>query len=100
MQPDTFAILGFMAFFGGGLGALFWKRLDRIEVQLSNCVQQEDFERSRGEMKAKIAELGVEMRSQIAELRSEMRSEIAALRSDLTQIALALGTQRPHASEA
>jgi hypothetical protein len=75
--PDTIVIMVFQGFLTAGLVALVWARLNRIEDQVSQCVRREELEA----------------------FRTEVRAEMVAVRSDLTQIALAVGARRPHASE-
>lgn len=59
-----------MVLLNGGLGSLFWARLNRIEDRL---VYLSD--------------------------RMATRDEVAALRTDLTHIALVVGADRPRAGE-
>lgn len=77
-------ILGiYLTFFGGGISALFWTRMNRLEDRLERVEQQ------------------MATREDSAEIRSEMgimRSEMATMRSDLTHVALAVGA-KPRASE-
>lgn len=109
MQPDTYAILGFMALFGGGFAGFFLRRMDAIQGELKEMVKEirselagfvrkNEFEQFRGDVSAQFSS----QRSEISEVRSEIsavRSEISAVRSDITQIAIALGVKGWRASE-
>lgn len=95
MQPDTYAILGFMTLFGAGFAAFFWRQLEDVKRALAHSVTRHEFDRFHQDMTGDIQAL----RSDIEALRAEMRAAIASLRSDLTQVALALGTREPRASE-
>lgn len=80
----TFEILVaiYMAVVPPALGALFWARLNRLEIRMDS--------------------LETSMRADIRDversIRTEIRQESASVRSDLTQVALAVGAP-PHASE-
>lgn len=62
-----------MVLLSGGLGSLFWARLNRIEVRLEQLTDR----------------MGT----------LATRDEVAALRSDVTHIALVVGADRPRAGE-
>ena len=81
-------VLGlYLTFLGGGLAALFWVRMNRIEERL---VRVETTMATKDELSA----LRQETHSEFA----EMRKDFAIMRSDLTHVALAVGA-RPRASE-
>jgi hypothetical protein len=84
MEPDSIIITAFITVMSGGLGTLFWARLNRIEAHMAT---RHDLD---------------QLRHDIDQLRDEMgqlRSEQAIMRSDLTHIALAVGARGPRASE-
>ncbi|MGH2757323.1 MAG: hypothetical protein ACRDI3_05995 [Actinomycetota bacterium] len=69
----TELILGaYVTLLTSGLASLLWVRLNRLEGLISEMATKEDL--------------------------AELRREVNALRSDLTQVALAVGAHRPHAS--
>lgn len=103
----------FTAVLGGGLGALFWARLNRIEARLEQLTLQvagtatrEELAKLRNQVAGIAASAAT--RQEVAELRKDLsdrmgglatRAEVVAMRADLTQIALALGASRPRAEE-
>jgi len=104
MQADVVVLVltTFITLMGGALGALFWSRLNRIEA---NMATHNDLVALRGEfgvLRDEFRALRGEVRGDNAQLRGEfaqLRGELAAMRSDLTYVALAVGAQRPEASE-
>jgi hypothetical protein len=106
MSAFEILVAAYFALIPPVLGALFWRRLDRMERGLDELSKAVAGCATREEM----AELsravgGCATREEMGEFRREMRSELgqlrgehAALRSDLTQVALAVGA-RPRASE-
>ncbi len=92
MQPDSVVLMAFVAFVGGGLGTLFWSRLNRMEETLRNMSMSMA-------TKDELNSLRTELRAEVGEFRAEVRGDVAALRSDLTQVALAVGASRPQATE-
>lgn len=80
----------------GGMAALTVNRLNRVDDRIDVL---------RTELKSDIAELRNEVHGEIKSLRGEinsfrgeinsLRGEINSLRSDLTQVALAVGVNRP-----
>lgn len=77
MGFDSIVITAFITLLTGGLGSLFWSRLNRIEA---NMATHHDME-------------------QLHEELVHLRSEQAVMRSDLTHVALAVGARTPRASE-
>ncbi len=91
MQPDTYAILGFMMLLGGGFAAFFWRF---VWHQFDGIAHQ--FEEVRGDLKR--------IENQLADCAKKedlnlVRAEVASLRSDVTQVALAIGVRGQRASE-
>lgn len=84
MQPDTIIITSFITVLAGGLGTLVWGRLNRME---ENMVTRHDFDQIRNGM------------TQIRDELAGFQQEFAVMRSDLTHVALAVGADRPKASE-
>lgn len=70
MTPGDVFLGILMVVLSGGLGSLFWARLNRIENRLEYLSD-----------------------------RMATRDEVAALRSDVTHIALVVGADRPRAGE-
>ena len=84
MELDSIVVTAFITLMGGGLGTLFWSRLNRIEASMA----------TRHDIMQLHEELG-QVRSEMAAMRSEM----AVMRSDLTHVALAVGARPPKASQ-
>jgi hypothetical protein len=89
----------------GGLGALIWTRLNRIEAVLATKADRAEFEALRQELatKADKGDVGT-LRQELATKAvtadlDAIRREMAIMRSDLTQVALAVGAKRSQASE-
>jgi hypothetical protein len=106
MSLETIIEMAFFAVFTGGLGTLFWARLNRLEAQIIDIrrtmATREDLAQSRAEGRNDLAQFRKEVRNDFAQIRTEMsaiRHEIAVLRSDLTQVALAVGVNRPKPAE-
>lgn len=74
-------------------------RLISIEGELATKPSREEFEAFRAEMRADFDSFRGEMRADFDSFRSEIRTDMTAQRSDITQIALAVGANRPQASE-
>lgn len=77
----------YLTLVGGGIAALFWTRLNRIESRMQSFATREDLNRLETKVDA------CATREELSALRGEM----AIMRSDLTQVALAVGA-RPRAS--
>jgi len=80
MDLDTVVITVFISLMGGGLGTLFWSRLNKIEGIMGTMATRHDIE---------------QLHEEIVHLRSEQ----AVMRSDLTHVALAVGARPGHASQ-
>lgn len=107
MAGETLFITTFVTLMAGGMGSLFWTRLNRIEARLDAMTATISTLSSTMATRAELAELRSDVSAELAELRSdvstmlaELRSDVAAMRSDLTHVALAVGLQKPKASEA
>jgi hypothetical protein len=86
MDLDSIVITLFITLMGGGLGTLFWARLNRIESNMSTLSTRMSTLATRHDI------------DQLREELSQLRSEQAVMRSDLTHIALAVGARGPKAS--
>jgi uncharacterized protein involved in exopolysaccharide biosynthesis len=108
MSTGEIVITAYITLLTAGLGSLFWRQLAEIRGEMAALRTELRGEMAAlsAELRGEMAALSAELREEIAGLRRELhaeigsvRSEIAGLRSDLTQVALAVGTRRPHASE-
>jgi hypothetical protein len=111
MTTGEIIITAYITVLTAGLGSLFWRQLAEIRAEIGAL--RIEVPEGDGELRQEIAALRIEMREGDGELRQEiaalriemregdgeLRAEIAGLRSDLTQVALAVGARRPHASE-
>ncbi len=79
METEALLIPALLTLMGGALGTLFWGRLNRLEKML-------DYVMSNMATKDDIANMAT-------------KDDIAAIRSDLIKVALAVGAERPKASE-
>ncbi|MDQ3962983.1 MAG: hypothetical protein M3277_03595 [Actinomycetota bacterium] len=91
MPPDSIVNLVVTSVIMGGLGALFWARLNRLEDELarirSSMTTKDDFNTLREDLREMRGDMG------------GMREEMAVMRSDLTHVALAVGANRPKPAE-
>ena len=71
MDLTAVILATYLTLLGGGIAALFWTRLNRLEAKMDTFATREDL--------------------------NALRNEVAIMRSDLTQVALAVGA-RPRAS--
>jgi uncharacterized protein YicC (UPF0701 family) len=109
MALGEVVIPAFLAFASTGLGTLFWSRLNRIEDRLERVeealagkAEASALESLRDELATKADKADLEsLREELADKAdvAGIRGELANLRSDLTQIALAVGSRQPRASE-
>lgn len=88
MSLDTIIEIAFVGVFTGGLGTLFWARMNRLEVQIIDI-------RHSMATREELAHLRAEMRDEFTTLRQD----VAVMRSDLTHVALAIGVNRPKPAE-
>lgn len=99
MPSETVLDMVFTAFLGGGLGALVWVRMSRLEARQDEI--QKDLAGFREQMATGFG-LVAATREDVARVHDEMgemRGEMAIMRSDLTHVALAVGANRPKPAE-
>jgi arsenate reductase-like glutaredoxin family protein len=124
MSLEAIIEISFFTLFTGGLGALFWARMNRLEAQIidirATMATRDEVAQFRSESREGLAQLRGEtrddlsqvrgdlaqLRQELAQLRAEMkadmaaiRQELAVMRSDLTHVALAVGVNKPKPAE-
>ncbi|MDQ3963429.1 MAG: hypothetical protein M3277_05895 [Actinomycetota bacterium] len=104
MTQGEIIIMTFQALLITGLGTMFWRRMDRLEDRMDAGFARVDaqFDQIVGTMDSRFAQTNNTMDSRFAQVDdrfAQMDSRFDQLRSDMTQIALAVGANRPRATE-
>ncbi len=120
METDVIVLSALITLMGGALGTVFWSRLNRLEASIANMATKDDIANmvTRDDLaamatKADIANMvtrddpaGMATKADIANMVTKddivnmaTKDDIAAIRSDLIKVALAVGAERPTASE-
>jgi hypothetical protein len=106
MPPEAIVNALLMALISGALGALLWRRLDRLEAGLDDVRWQLSTTREQMALRTDLDSIREQMalRTDLDSIREQMarrsdidrlRDELAVMRSDLTHVALAVGAGRP-----